>query len=258
MIMDEVKEEFVKELLKNNKRSDGRGLLEYRPIKIEKGLLPNAEGSCLAQIGDTKVLAGVKFDVVEPYKDRPAEGVFQVNAEFLPLAHPEFFAGPPDERSIELARVVDRGIRSADCVDSKKLFLEEGKALGIYVDLYIMDHSGNLIDTAGLAAMGALLDTKVPKYEAKALIRGEFSGKLHLERSAVVCSFEKIDGKIVLDANDEEEVASEGRLSFATCDGDLLCAAQKSGRSAFSREEFSAIMDASLEKGRELRKLIGG
>ncbi|MEK6842930.1 MAG: RNA-binding protein, partial [Candidatus Micrarchaeota archaeon] len=251
-------EEFVKEMLKTGKRSDGRELLQYRKIKLEKGLLPNAEGSCLAQIGDSKVLAGVKFDIVEPYKDRPSEGVFQVNAEFLPLAHPEFFAGPPDERSIELARVVDRGIRSADCVNAKKLYLEEGKALGIYVDLYIMDHCGNLIDTAALAAMGALLNTKVPKYEEKALIRTEFTGKLPIVRSAVVSSFEKIDGKLVLDANDEEEVSSEGRLSLATCDGDLLCAAQKSGKASFSREEFSSLMDIALEKGKELRNLLNG
>jgi exosome complex component RRP42 len=230
--------------------------MDYRDIKIQKGLLHNAEGSCLAQIGDTKVLAGIKFDIMEPYRDRPTEGVLQVNSEFLTAAHPDFNPGPPDERSIELARVVDRGIRSANAVDTKKLFIAEKKAYGLFIDLYIMDHSGNLIDTAGLAAMGALLDCKVPKYENEALIRTEFVGKLALARSVSICSFEKISGKIILDASDEEEVASDGRLSLATCDGDLICAAQKSGKAAFSADEFSQLMDAALVKGRELRKLL--
>jgi exosome complex component RRP42 len=80
-------------------------------VKITKGIIPNAEGSAMAELGDTKVLCGVKIDVMKPYADRPTEGVFTVQAEFLPLAHPEFESGPPKEGSIELSRVVDRGIR---------------------------------------------------------------------------------------------------------------------------------------------------
>src|SRR3989344_1797725 len=256
MILDEIKEEYVKDLLRGNKRPDGRDLLQYREIRIEKGLLKNAEGSCLAQIGDTKVLAGVKFDILEPYRDRPTEGVFQVTAEFMTAAHPAFNPGPPDERSIELARVVDRGIRSADAIDTKKLFIKEKKAYGIFVDLYIMDHSGNLIDTAALAAMGALTDCKIPKYENEQLIRTENIGKLPLARNVSVCSFAEISGKTILDATDEEETASDGRLSLATCDGDFICAAQKSGPAAFTKEEFSTLMDIAIEKGRELRKYM--
>ncbi len=257
MIIDEIKEEYVKDLLKSNKRPDGRtDLLAYRNIKIEKGLLSNAEGSCLAQIGDTKVLAGVKFDIMEPYRDRPNEGVFQVNSEFLTAAHPAFTPGPPDERSIEVARVVDRGIRSAEAIDTKKLFIEEKKVYGIFVDLYIMDHSGNLIDTAGLAAMGALSCAKIPKYENEALNRTEFTGNLEVARKVSICSFEKISGKLILDATEEEEVASDGRLSLATCDGDFICAAQKSGAAAFTKEELSQLMDIAIEKGKELRSLL--
>ncbi len=256
MILDEIKEDYVKDLLKGGKRADGRGALEYREIKVQKGLLHNAEGSCLAQIGDTKVLAGVKFDIMEPYRDRPSEGVFQVNSEFLTAAHPEFNPGPPGEASIELARVVDRGIRSADAVDTKKLFIEEGKVLGVFVDLYIMDHCGNLIDTAALAAMGALQTAKVPRYENEALNRTDFAGDLPLQRSVTVCSFEKIDGKIILDANDEEEIASEGRLSIATCDGNLVCATQKSGRAPFRKDEVLSLVDIALDKGNSLRSLL--
>ncbi len=227
-VLDEIRAEYVKDVLGQDKRVDGRGLFDFRPFSIEKGIYPNAEGSAVAHLGDTKVAAGVKFDVVTPYPDRPTEGVFSVNAEFLPLAHPTFEAGPPREDSIELARMVDRGIRSAECVDTEKFFIEEGKALGLFVDLYVMDHNGNLTDTAALAAMAALANTQVPKIEDGKIIRQEYTGPLSLDRYALTCTFEKIGGKLLLDAASDEDVASEGRLSLAVSNDGFLVASQKS------------------------------
>jgi len=256
MILDEVKEAFVKDLMKQGKRSDERGLLDYRDIRVTKGFLPNAEGSALCQIGDTKVLAGVKIALATPYPDRPDEGAFVVNSEFCPVAHPEFRAGPPDERSIELARVVDRGIRSAECIDLKGLFLEEEKVLGVFLDLYTLDHCGNLIDAAALAGMAALTDCKMPKYEDGALVRTEYKGNLELARKVAACSFEKIGGQFVLDATGEEETASEGRLTLSTCDGDLVCSAQKSGRIGVKKDELLNLVDIAVEKGAMLRSKV--
>ncbi|MFQ5406631.1 MAG: RNA-binding protein [Candidatus Micrarchaeia archaeon] len=254
MILNEVKEEYVKDLISKNQRVDGRKFDEYRAIKVEKGIVPNAEGSALAHIGDTKVVAGVKFDLMTPFKDRPNEGVVMFNAEFTPVAHPNFNPGPPNEHSIELARVVDRGIRSAETIDVKKFFIEEEKVYGLFVDLYVLDNSGNLIDTAALAAMAALRNTKVPKYEDGSLVRDKFSGNLELSRDVVATSVEKIDGKFVVDANDEEEVASNGRLTLATCSDDLLCAGQKSGRAGLYKDELLQLIDLVFQKRKDLVK----
>src|SRR3989338_2447122 len=192
MILDDIKKGYIQELIQKGHRSDGRGLMDYRPIHLEKNVIPNAEGSALAYLGNTKVLCGVKVDVATPFPDRPNEGVFIVNSEFSPMAHPDFNPGPPDERSIELARVVDRGIRSAEAIDVKKLLLEEGKVMGVFIDLYTLDHDGNLIDAASLAAAAALSNTRVPKYESGKFIRDEIAGKLEYSKTVVTCSFEKI------------------------------------------------------------------
>ena len=252
MITDEVKQAFVLDLMRKNTRMDGRSLLQYRPITIQTGIYENAEGSAMASIGDTKVIAGVKFDILAPFSDRPKEGVIMFNAEFSPVAHPEFSAGPPDERSIELARVVDRGIRSAEVIDLPKLYLEEGKVIGVFVDLFIIDHSGNLTDCAYLAAMAALKCAKLPKYKDGKLVRNDFVGPLPLAREVVSCSFEKIGGNLVLDAREEEEVSSSGRVTIATGGDDLICATQKSGKAGFTVEEFKAMLDIALEKRKEL------
>lgn len=256
MILDEVKVAYVKDLMQKGKRADGRNETDYRSIKVEKNVIPNAEGSALTYLGDTKVLAGVKLDIAEPFKDRPEEGVLIFNSEFSPLAHPDFEPGPPREDSIELARVVDRGIRSAEAVPVKKLFLEEGKVLGVFVDLYILDHDGNLIDAAALAAMSALQNTRVPKYEDKKFIREESSGKLPVEKTVVSTTFEKICGKHIVDATNQEEKASDGRLTLSTCDGDLICAGQKSGKAGFTKDEYMSLIDLSIEKRKQLLEAL--
>lgn len=256
MIIDEIKTDYVKELAKEGRRIDERGLLDYREIKVTKDYIPNADGSALVQIGDTKVLAGVKFDVMKPFSDRPDEGVFMVNSEFCVLAHPEYYPGPPSVNSIELSRVVDRGIRSAECIDVKKLYREEDKVLGVFVDLYILDNCGNLQDASALAAMAALKEAKVPKYEEGAIVRGDYEGQLELTRTVTSCTFEQINGKIVLDAVEPEEIASEGRMTWAVCDGDLACAGQKSGRAGLTKDELLQTLDITMEKGAWLRSLI--
>lgn len=256
MALEELKKDYVRDLLKKGKRGDERDFLEYRSIRIEKNFVPNAEGSAMAFLGDTKVLAGIKFDLIEPYKDKPEEGTFIVNAEFSPMAHPDFNPGPPNENSIELARIVDRALRSAEVVDLKKLFLEEGKALGIYIDIYVLDYCGNLIDCSTIAAMSALTCTRVPKYENGEIVRTESRGRLELARTVSSCTFEKIGEHTLLDATEEEEIASDGRLTIATCDGDLICAGQKSGSAGFKVEEIMNLVDVSIEKGKFLRKKI--
>jgi len=259
MILNNVKEAYITDLIRKGKRADSRAPMEYRPIEVETNVFENCEGSAIAHLGDTKVLAGVKIDVAEPFSDRPNEGVFMVNSEFTPSAHPQFEAGPPNERSIELARVVDRGIRAANSIDLNALALPDGRVLGVFVDLYVLDHSGNLIDAAALAAMAALNNTRIPKYEPSSdekkrgkLFRTESAGQLDIKSNVIACSFEKIEGTTIADATDEEEVASNGRLTIAIADGEYMVASQKSGAAGFKRQEIMNLFDAAVSKYAEL------
>ena len=125
----------------SNKRLDGRGLTDYRPIQIETGIIEKAEGSARVRLGKTEVMVGIKIDIGEPYSDRPNEGVLTTSAEFVPLASPEFEAGPPGEDSVELARVVDRGIRESKAIDLEKLCVIPGKKVFIvFIDIYVLNH----------------------------------------------------------------------------------------------------------------------
>ncbi|HLC38197.1 MAG TPA: hypothetical protein VJI71_01970 [Candidatus Norongarragalinales archaeon] len=258
MLIKEVTAAFISDLVKSGKREDGRNFDEYRTASVAKGFVQNAEGSALAQIGNTKVLCGVKFDLMTPFPDRPDEAVVMVGCEFSPMAHDDFEPGPPDANSIELARVVDRAIRSADCIDSSAFDRSEEKVMAVFIDLQVLDHCGNLTDTAALAAMAALKSARVPKIDKETgkLIRDEFVGEMPLKRSALTCSFEKIGGKLIVDASDSEEVASNGRLTIGVTDDGMVCCGQKSGSAGFSKQEIMGLMDLAFEKSKALFNAI--
>ncbi len=259
IVMHDIKRSVILDLLKKGQRMDDRALDQYRPISVQKGVLDTAEGSALAKIGKTQILVGAKMAVATPFADRPKEGVFSVNCEFLPLANSSFEPGPPDENSIELARVTDRGIRSAevegDNAITKNFFLEEGKVLALYLDIYVLDHSGNMTDTASLAAIGALTDTKIPKYENGVLIRDEFAGKVELKHYPIATTFAKIDKYLLCDPTREEMLAADTKITITTTQNGQIAAIQK-GKGSLTKDEVLQAVDIAFKKGDELRKYV--
>ncbi len=253
--INEVKRDSLLALLSSGKRADGRGMYDYRKISLQPGILQNAEGSSIASIGKSQVMAGIKFDIAKPFPDRPQEGVLSTSADLLPLASHLFETGPPSEDAIELARVVDRGIRSANTIDLSSFFISEEKVLSLYIDIYVLDHDGNLIDASSLASMAALLSCRMPKVEGEKIVRGEYAGRLPLKEKVVSCTFGKLGERIFLDPALDEEKGMDCRLTFATT-SKHICAGQKGGWGAFSEKDLLQLADMSLEKGEALRAML--
>lgn len=255
MIIDELRRTALIDVIRTGKRLSERDFYEYREVEVRKGVITTADGSALARIGNTQILACTKFDIGEPYPDRPNQGVFMTNAEFVPFANPSFEPGPPDENSIELARIVDRGIRSSEIIDLDSFYLEEGKVLMLFIDLWIFDDQGNMIDTSALAAMGALLNTKVPKYEDGQLIRDGDLPNLKLKDVVTAHTFCKAADKTFLDPALDEEVAADGRLTLSVM-GDKIVSVQKAGPASFNVNEIFDLMDIAFKKHSELKSLL--
>ncbi len=256
MIMLKASESYVKRLVEENLRTDARKFDEFREIKIERDVIKTAEGSARVQIGNSIVLAGVKLSVGEPFPDTPNEGVLIVNTELVPVASPTFEPGPPNEEAIEIARVIDRGIRESESIDMEKLMIEEGKVWMINVDIHVLDHDGNLIDAGALAAVSALLHTKLPKYENGIVSYKEHEEKLTMRDIPITVTIGKISNKLLIDTNLEEENALESRVTIATNKKGNICAIQKGGDGYFTTEELTRAADLSIHKGKELRKML--
>ena len=253
--IDEIRRSHIEVLLEKGERADRRGFFDYRPIEVRKSVIDTADGSAWVKLGDTQVLVAVKFDVVTPFPDRPDEGVLSTSAELLPMASPRFEPGPPDENAIELARVVDRGVRSSEIVDLKSLYIEEDKVYGLYIDIYVLDYDGNYFDAAALAAMAALRSAKVPPCKDGKLDRESEGKPLPLAGNAVECTFVKIGDHLLLDPSLDEDHTYDARLTIGVC-GDKLCTMQKRGRGAIKRAELEKMIDVAFEKARELEKYL--
>lgn len=247
----------VVQSIKDGKRLDGRAFDEYRKIELLRAISKNADGSARAKIGETDVLVGVKLSLGEPFPDTPNEGTISVGAELLPLASPVFEAGPPDEASIELARVVDRGIRESKALDFEKLCIKEGEQVWIvFIDMYAINYDGNLFDASSIAAISSLLETRIPKLEDEKIVPHEYDGKLKVGRKPLLCTLAKVADSVLLDPNLAEEKASTARFSTATTEDELLTAFQKGGSGSFTAKEIDYCIETALKKGKELRKLL--
>ena len=250
-----LKKDYIGNLLKTGKRADGRAFDEYRKITIQKGYsAEKACGSAMVQLGKTKVIAGISLDIGEPYSDRPKDGVMSTGTELRPIASPRFESGPPNEESIEVARVIDRGIRESGSIDTKKMFVEDDLVWIAFIDIHVMDHCGNLIDAGGIAAIAALMNTRLPKYEDGKLIYGEYAGKLPIKCVPVPCTFAKVGDNILIDPEMDEEYAMDARLTVSTTD--TINAMQKGGLGAFKEDEIMAAVDMSFEKGKQIRSML--
>jgi exosome complex component RRP42 len=252
-----VRQKQIAATIETGKRMDGRTFNDYREAKIEQGVIEKAEGSAKVFIGKSEVLVGVKVETGEPFPDTPNDGVMTVNAELVPLASPDFEAGPPDETSIELARIVDRGIRESHAIDTEKLCIEPGKKVFVvFVDIYVLNHDGNLIDTAALAAMSALMNTKMPNYEVK---DGEVKIKqgytpLPLKAHPITVTIGKVNDKLLIDPSLEEENVMDARLTMAVNDEGNICAIQKGLSGYFTPQQLIEASKLAREKAAEIRK----
>ncbi len=252
-----VQEEQIANLLSKDKRIDGRKLDEYRKIEVEKNIIENAEGSARIRIGKTDVIVGVKMGVGEPFPDKLKDGILITSAELSPIASPEFEKGPPREDAVELARVVDRGIRESKMIDTEKLCIKEGeKVWMVFVDIQIINHNGNLIDAAALGATVALLNAQMPEYDGTKVNPEKKAGKLPLTCKPIAVTIKKINGKLIVDPSVEEELVKGARLTVTTNEKGNICAIQKGNPSPLTLDEIKQTFATAVKKGNEIRKVL--
>jgi len=255
-----ITKERIKKYLTEGKRFDGRKLDEFRNIEIETGISKNAEGSARVKLGKTEVIVGVKMATSEPYADSPDKGNMMVTSEFLPLSSDRFELGPPKIESIELARVIDRAIRESKFIEFDKLCIKEKeKVWTVFIDIYTLNVDGNLLDAAGIGAVAALKNAKIPEYDEKEekINYGKWTDKkLPLKKEfPLSITFYKIGENIVVDPTIEEEDASEARMTIGSHKGSIS-SMQKGNAKELKEEEMYNILDMNEKVWEKLSSKI--
>lgn len=250
-VISEIKKDFIYNLLLKGERIDGRTFDQYREISIQRDVIRKAEGSALVKLGSSQVLVGVKMQPGEPFQDTPNKGVIITNAELVPLASPSFEPGPPNEMGIELARLVDRGVRESKAVDLEALCIVPGKQVWIiFIDVHILDDCGNILDAASLGAIAALLSTKVP---ASRYGLGE-DYILPIRDLPIATTAIEFNDVLMFDPGVDEETIANTRLTIISTMNGNICGSQKSGTGMLKPEQVYRIIDIACEKAKEIRE----
>lgn len=260
VIIDQLKRDKILDLLKQGRRLDGRALDEQRPLTIETGVIPKANGSARVKLGNTEVITGVKVQPDKPFPDLGDKGILICTAEILPLADPHVEPGPPTEEVIELARVVDRGIRETEMIDLHQLVLIENKSVvGIFIDSSVIDSDGNLFDACSYASVSAVLSSTIPKYEIKddapVLVEGVTS-KPPVKTLPVSVTMARIGDYIIVDPTKDEEACMDARITITTNSAGNICALQKGGEDGFTVDQLFKCSEMALSVGTKIRKKL--
>lgn len=257
--MDGLRREHILSMLDEGKRLDGRAMDEHRTLSIEAGVIPKANGSARARLGDSEAICGVKIQADRPFPDVGDRGILICTAELLPLSHPTVETGPPNESVIELARVVDRGIRESHMVEMEKLVIKQDvSVVGVFADNVVVDYDGNLFDTCSYAATAAILSAQMPtwEYSESGPVRQEGLSPLPVTTIPVSITMAKIGGHIVADPNSDEWDCMDARITITTNSDGNICALQKGGRDGFTQDELSLCGEMAAKSAGAIRDVI--
>ena len=178
----------------------------------------------------------------------------------LPTASPYIEPGPPDEEVVELARVVDRGVRESEMIDLEKLVLVPGKIVyTIFVDRSVLNTDGNLFDATSYATVAALLTSKLPIFEMQDEKVTDTGNTQPMPVTAVPVSITsaRIGDYVLTDPSAEEEACMDSRITITTAD-EGFCASQKGHTGSLTPEQIKKAAEAATIKGKEIRARLKG
>jgi exosome complex component RRP41 len=189
-----IKDEYPEKLFREDgKRLDGREKNELRPIKMEVGVIDNADGSAYLEWGNNKIYAAVygPREVHPHHLAKPDSGILRVFYRMTTYSVFERKRPAPGRREKEISMVI------TDCL-KPLLFLElyPGTAFEVFIE--VMDADGGTRCASTTVAALALADAGIPM---KSLV------------SAVAVG--KIDDQLVVDLSGIEDKAGQADLPCA-------------------------------------------
>ena len=164
-------------------RLDGRKADELRPLKLQVGVLPNADGSAYIEHGKNKILAAA-YGPREMHPKHLAQAdrmVLRCRYHMAPFSVQERKSPAPSRREVELSKVIKESLEPA-------LFLELYPRTGVDVFVEVLQADGGTRCAAITAAALAIADSGVPMRDL-----------------VVACAAGKVEDTVVLDLYDAED-----------------------------------------------------
>ncbi|KAJ2829609.1 3'-5'-exoribonuclease [Coemansia erecta] len=253
---------FFLESLQKGMRVDGRGIYDYRTLKISGGA---ATGLVEVQLGQTSVLARVSCEVTRPFVDRPTEGIVQFTAEQSSMSAPGADGSGRSAQEVAVTRMLERVVRQSRAIDTEALCILAGeKVWTVRVDVHFVDHGGNAVDAAAIAAIAALRRFRRPDVTVdgeEAIIhdvRDRNPVPLSIHHTPVCVSFAFFgDGELmVLDPGLLEEQAQVSGFTVTLNAHGEVCALNKAGGIPLTPKQIQRCIQIALAKVDEINEKI--
>ncbi|UCC59074.1 MAG: exosome complex exonuclease Rrp41 [Candidatus Bathyarchaeum sp.] len=217
---------------KKGLRLDGRKLDALRPVKMEVGILPNADGSAYLEQGKNKILAGV-YGPKEAHPRHIAKqdrAVIQCRYHMAPFSVQERKSPAPSRRDVELSKVIRESLEPA-------VFLEYYPKTSIQVYIEVLQADGGTRCAGITTAALALADAGIPMRDL-----------------VVACAAGKADGKLIVDLDDTEDKVGDADVPVAFMPNlNAITLLQMDG--SLSVEEFESAIGMALDGCKQLYAL---
>jgi exosome complex component RRP41 len=217
---------------KKGLRLDGRKPDELRPIKLEVGVLSNADGSAYIEQGKNKILAAVygPKELHPKHMALPDRMVLRCRYHMAPFSVQERKSPAPSRREIELSKVIREALEPS-------IFLEYYPRTGLDIFIEVLQADGSTRCASIVAAALALADAGVPMRDL-----------------VVACSAGKIDDTIILDLMDAEDKMGSADVPLALMPNlNAITLLQMDG--TLTLEEFEKAVNLALEGCRKIYAL---
>lgn len=177
----------------NDIRIDGRKLNELRPVKIEVGVLGNADGSAYMEQRKNKILAAVygPKEVHPRHLALPDRALLRCRYHMAPFSVEERKSPAPSRREVELSKVIREALEPS-------VFVEYYPQTSVDIFIEVLQADGGTRCAGITAASLALADAGIPMRDL-----------------VVACAAGKVEGRLALDLIDVEDKGGEADLPLA-------------------------------------------
>jgi ribonuclease PH len=233
-------------------RSDNRASDQIRAVKITRGYCKNAIGSCLIEIGDTKVICAASIEnKVPPHLKNTGSGWITAEYGMLPASTNvrtirESSRGRTKGRTHEIQRLIGRSLRAI-------VSLPDIGERTIWIDCDVIQADGGTRTASITGAYVALHDTIENMIQQQIIVRNPL-----LEQVAAV-SVGIIDSEMFLDLSYEEDFSAQVDMNVVMTKGGKIIEVQGTAeKSPFSIQEMMMLIHLARKGIDHLMKIQSG
>ncbi len=197
MTGQEGKPELIKRIVEDGVekivRHDGRAVDQLRPIRMEVGVLSNADGSALVEYGKTRVIVAVygPREALPKHMALPDRALIRCRYHMAPFSTEERKSPAPTRREIELSKVIREALEAVVLTE-----LYPRTTIDVFIE--VLQSDGGTRTAALTAASLALADAGIPLKDLVAAV-----------------AVGKVDGVLVLDLDEVEDMYAEADMPVA-------------------------------------------